>query len=174
MQESEGEMAVPLVRTQPARPSATAAGRERHGEERQEGQRQEFKTSLVFPPNNGGNEDLEQQSENILRVILAMMNAKGGILYIGVNDDGDVVGLYDDLHYFSGPVIAYNETKAKDKFEGYFSNMLSKSIGAENASKFNYEFENREGYIIFKIEIPVLYVDDNNLYRVGNTVQEEN
>ena len=140
----------------------------------EEGQRQEFKTSLVFPPNNGGNEDLEQQSENILRVILAMMNAKGGILYIGVNDDGDVVGLYDDLHYFSGPVIAYNETKAKDKFEGYFSNMLSKSIGAENASKFNYEFENREGYIIFKIEIPVLYVDDNNLYRVGNTVQEEN
>ena len=140
----------------------------------EEGQRQEFKTSLVFPPNNGGNEDLEQQSGNILRVILAMMNAKGGILYIGVNDDGDVVGLYDDLHHFSDPVIAYNEIKAKDKFEGYFSKMLSKNIGAENASKFNYGFEDREGYIIFKIEIPALHVDDNNLYRVGNTVQEEN
>ena len=102
-----------------------------------------------------------------------MMNAKGGILYVGVNDDGNVVGLYDDLHYFTDSV-AYNETKAKDKFEGYFSYILTKNIGAENASKFKYGFENREGYIVFKVEIPALHIDGNNLYRVGNTVQEEN
>ena len=134
--------------------------------------RQEFKTSLVFPPNNGGNEDIEQQSENILREILAMMNAKGGVLYIGVNDDGNVVGLYDDLHYFADSAITYNETKAKDNFENHFSCLLTERLGAENASKFDYGFENREGYIIFKVEIPILHMDENNLYRVGNTVQE--
>ena len=134
--------------------------------------RQEFKTSLVFPPNNGGNEDLEQQSENILREILAMMNAKGGVLYIGVNDDGNVVGLYDDLHYFADSATAYNETKAKDNFENHFSCLLTERLGAENASKFDYGFENKEGYVIFRVEIPVLHVDENNLYRVGNTVQE--
>ena len=42
----------------------------------------------------------------------------------------------------------------------------------ENASKFDYGFENKEGYVIFRVEIPVLHVDENNLYRVGNTVQE--
>ena len=139
----------------------------------EEGQTQEFKTSLVFPPNNGGNEDLERQSENILRVIFAMMNAKGGVLYIGVNDDGNVVGLYDDLHYFADSATAYNEMKAKDKFENHFSCMLANSIGAENASKFNYGFEEHDGYNVFRVEIPVLYVDENNLYRVGNTVQEK-
>lgn len=135
--------------------------------------RQEFKASLVFPPNNGGNEDLEQQSENILREILAMMNAKGGVLYIGVNDDGNVAGLYDDLHYFADSTTTYNETKAKDNFENHFSCMLAERLGAENASKFDYGFENKEGYIIFKVEIPILHVDENNLYRVGNTVQKE-
>ena len=140
----------------------------------EEMQRQEFKTSLVFPPNSGGNEDLEQQSQNILREILAMMNAKGGVLYIGVNDDGNVVGLYDDLHYFADSKTNYNETKAKDNFKNHFSCLLAERLGAENASKFDYGFENREGYIIFKVEVPVLRVDENNLYRVGNTVQKEN
>ena len=140
----------------------------------EEMQRQEFKTSLVFPPNSGGNKDLEQQSQNILREILAMMNAKGGVLYIGVNDDGNVVGLYDDLHYFADSKTNYNETKAKDNFKNHFSCLLAERLGAENASKFDYGFENREGYIIFKVEVPVLRVDENNLYRVGNTVQKEN
>lgn len=138
-----------------------------------EGLTLEFKTSLVFPPNNGGNEDLEQQSENILRVILAMMNSKGGVLYIGVNDEGNVVGLYDDLHYFADSKVAYNETKAKDNFENHFSCLLANNIGAENASKFKYGFENKGDYDIFKVEIPVQHIDENNLFRVGNTVQEE-
>ena len=140
----------------------------------EEAQCQEFKTSLVFPPNNGGNEDLEQQSQNVLREILAMMNTKGGVLYIGVNDDGNVVGLYDDLHYFADSTATYNETKAKDNFKNHFGCLLAERLGAENASKFDYDFENREGYIIFKVEVPVLHMDENNLYRVGNTVQKEN
>lgn len=44
----------------------------------EENQIQEFKTSIVFPPDNRGNEDIEQQSDNIIRSILSMMNAKGG------------------------------------------------------------------------------------------------
>ena len=132
----------------------------------EEAQCQEFKTSLVFPPNNGGNEDLEQQSQNVLREILAMMNAKGGVLYIGVNDDGNVVGLYDDLHYFADSTATYNETKAKDNFKNHFSCLLAERLGAENASKFDYDFENREGYIIFKVEVPVLHMG-----RVNQRVQ---
>ena len=108
-----------------------------------------------------------------MRVILAMMNSKGGVLYIGVNDEGNVVGLYDDLHYFADSKVAYNETKAKDNFENHFSCLLANNIGAENASKFKYGFENKGDYDIFKVEIPVQHIDENNLFRVGNTVQEE-
>ncbi len=139
------------------------------GEENQE---LEFKTSLVFPPNNRGNENLEQQTENIMRVILAMMNAKGGVLYIGVNDDGYAVGLYNDLLYFSYNGV-YNEQKSKDEFKNYFSRKLSEWIGAKNAQEFSFKFINIDGYDIFRVEIPVILIDENQLIRVGTTIQKK-
>lgn len=136
----------------------------------EESQTLEFKTSLVYPPNNQGKDDIEQQSENIVNVILAMMNVKGGTLYIGVNDYGDVIGLYNDLLYFSES-SQYNEVKAKDNFKNKFSCILKDVLGAENASKLNYDFEKMGDYWVFKVEIPVIHVSGNIVYRVGNTVQ---
>lgn len=136
----------------------------------EESQTLEFKTSLVYPPNNQGKDDIEQQSENIVNVILAMMNVKGGTLYIGVNDYGDVVGLYNDLLYFSESG-QYNEVKAKDNFKNKFSCILKDGLGAEDASKFNFDFEKMGDYWVFKVEIPVIHVSGNTIYRVGNTVQ---
>lgn len=136
----------------------------------EESQTLEFKTSLVFPPNNNGKDDIEQQSEKILRVILSMMNVDGGVLYIGVNDNGDVIGLYNDLLYFSESG-QYNEIKAKDNFKNKFSCILKEGLGAENASKFNCDFEKMDDYWVFKVEIPVIHIPGNNFYRVGNTVQ---
>lgn len=133
----------------------------------EEGKKLEFKTSLVYPPGNHGNEGLEEQTENIMHAIMGMMNADGGELYIGVNDNGNVVGLYDDLTYFSRRDNNCNEEKAKDNFKNYFSWKLQGRIGTDNAARFEYEFEEKGAYDVFHIIIPKLHVDGNNVIRVG-------
>lgn len=65
----------------------------------EEGETKEFKTSLVFPPENHMRPDLSRQTETILKVICSFLNNRGGVLYIGVNDFGVPTGLQNDLNY---------------------------------------------------------------------------
>lgn len=63
----------------------------------------EFKTSIVFPataPGEEMRESPEEQQKHILSRIAGMLNANGGQLYIGVNNDGFEVGMHDDFKYF--------------------------------------------------------------------------
>lgn len=138
----------------------------------EESQTCEFKTSIVFPPDSHGNEDIEQQSDNIIRVILAMMNTNGGLLYIGVNDSGNVVGLHDDMAYFSDNHTV-DETKARDNFTNHFSCLLAERLGAEKAARFSYGFREYGDYSVFRVEIPAMHDESVNLFRVGNTVQRK-
>ncbi len=138
----------------------------------EESQTVEFKTSIVYPPNNKGNEDIEQQSDNIIRVIASMMNSEGGALYIGVNDLGNIVGLRDDLAYFSRKRGHHDEIKARDDFKNHFSYLLTSRFGSDVAKKFTFDFEEREGYFIFKVDIPKHQVQDYDYIRVGTTCQK--
>ena len=54
----------------------------------------EFKTSFFEAPTNA---KVQLQSYNIFRGICAMMNNRGGVLYLGVDDKGIPVGLKNDL-----------------------------------------------------------------------------
>ncbi len=58
----------------------------------------EFKSSFFEAP---GNSKEQRQFYNIFRGICAMMNNRGGILYLGVNDKGIPVGLKSDLEHLS-------------------------------------------------------------------------
>lgn len=58
----------------------------------------EFKTSFFEAPTNAKE---QRQFHNIFRGICAMMNNRGGILYLGVNDKGIPVGLKNDLENLS-------------------------------------------------------------------------
>ncbi|MDE6120988.1 MAG: ATP-binding protein, partial [Muribaculaceae bacterium] len=63
----------------------------------------EFKTSLVFPATGRGEQmktDPVAQQNHILSRIAGMLNADGGRLYIGVNDQGYEVGMHDDFEYY--------------------------------------------------------------------------
>lgn len=64
-----------------------------------ESQTVEFKTSIVYPPDNDSFPDMARQMKTILTVIAAFLNTDGGTLYIGANDSGAGVGVYDDLCY---------------------------------------------------------------------------
>ncbi len=77
-----------------------------------ESQTVEFKTSIVYPPDNDSFPDMRKQMNTILTVIAAFLNTDGGTLYIGANDSGAGVGVYDDLCYpeFHGDKDKYQRT----------------------------------------------------------------
>lgn len=74
----------------------------------------EFKTSIVYPPENHMEDSITQQTSNILRVLSAFYNTKGGTLYIGVNDHGIPVGISNDLNYKK-----FSNLKGKDQLDEY-------------------------------------------------------
>ena len=64
-----------------------------------ESQTIEFKSSLIFSSKSGSRPDPKGQMYEITHVICGFMNARGGKLFIGVNDAGYENGLEDDLTY---------------------------------------------------------------------------
>ncbi len=63
----------------------------------------EFKTSIVYTANAPGEklrEHPEEQQFHIMSRIAGLLNANGGRLYLGVNNDGYEVGLHDDFKYY--------------------------------------------------------------------------
>lgn len=64
-----------------------------------ESQTVEFKSSLIYSTRGGSKPDPKEQLYEITHIICGFMNARGGDLYIGVNDSGYENGLADDLAY---------------------------------------------------------------------------
>ena len=60
-----------------------------------EGQKLEFKTSAFYAP--GSRNPCHKQMRTIAETVAAFMNAEGGILIIGIADDGTVKGIGEDL-----------------------------------------------------------------------------
>lgn len=60
----------------------------------------EFKTSVVFPPNNNMHADLAVQKWAILKAVCGFLNTvSGGEVLLGVTDNGVACGLKNDLEY---------------------------------------------------------------------------
>ncbi|MEZ3551697.1 MAG: ATP-binding protein [Muribaculaceae bacterium] len=64
-----------------------------------ESQTVEFKSSLIYSTHGGAKPDAKEQLFEIVHIICGFMNARGGNLFIGVNDSGYENGLEDDLAY---------------------------------------------------------------------------
>ena len=65
----------------------------------EESQTVEFKSSMVYTPGKGARPAPKEQMFELTHIICGFMNARGGKLYIGVNDSGYENGLNDDLAY---------------------------------------------------------------------------
>lgn len=126
----------------------------------EENQTTEFKTSIVFPPNNNMREDIKQQTFNIMKVICGMANSYGGKLYLGVYDTGTAKGLADDLQFFEG---------SKDKFDLYVRNQIRASLGDLVNASIVIEHPEAGKHWIYVIKVsasktPVTLKLDNKLY----------
>lgn len=85
----------------------------------------EFKTSIVYPEYSM-RPNLFDQTRKILSEICAFLNADGGTLYLGVNDQGTEMGVEEDLHFqqFNG---------SADHYEVYVNNMVASQMSQEAA-----------------------------------------
>lgn len=82
---------------------------------------QEFKTSIIYPSNNHMQPDEYAQNQNVLKGICAFLNSTtGGVLYLGVSDQGYVTGLDNDMKYLHHQTIdaymRYVQDTAKKHF----------------------------------------------------------
>lgn len=91
-----------------------------------EGQNVEFKTSIVYSPEKGMRANLPKQTQEIMSVICGFLNADGGTLYLGVNDEGVASGLDADIAYFNGSL---------DKFDLHVRNSVVRYLGMEANAK---------------------------------------
>lgn len=82
----------------------------------------EYKTSIVYPPDNNMRPDMPRQLSNILKAIASFLNTDGGTLYIGVNNSGAGVGLENDLAY-------YEFSNDRDKYQRTVSDQVAIAFG---------------------------------------------
>jgi len=95
----------------------------------------EFKSSLVW--------DFKIKRKNkligeiIAKTISCFMNSKGGILLIGVDDEGNALGLENDL--------AQLKKASLDEFELHLTNIINSYLGRINRAFVNTKFERVNG-----------------------------
>lgn len=111
----------------------------------------EFKTSIVYPPENHMEDNITQQTSNILRVLSAFYNTKGGTLYIGVNDHGIPVGISNDLNYKK-----FSNLKGKyqlDEYQRYIAAEVRKAFSPSHTSAdyFSVEMCDYDGKTVCKV-----------------------
>jgi len=103
----------------------------------------EFKSSLRF--------DLRQGSVNsklefsVAKTIAAFMNSDGGELYIGVDDNGNILGIEQD--------IATLPKKNIDGFSLHLGELVKKSFGAEKSTHVKIEFISIDDVQICKVTV---------------------
>ncbi len=135
-----------------------------------ENERLEFKSSMRW--------DFRQQKPNkdlesvIIKSIAGLMNHKGGNLLIGINDEGQVVGLENDFQTF--------RHKNRDGFELFLMDLIKVRLGGEVCSLVHCVFHKIEGKDVCRIfiepSVTPVYSNMGNVsryyLRTGNGTRE--
>lgn len=133
-----------------------------------ESQTVEFKTSLVYPPENHYRANLSLQTRNILKEVAAFLNAEGGTLYLGVNNEGVAEGLENDLAFRT---FCYSQ----DKYDVYFHNQVKAALGLEANANVSCEWEETDDKQIYVVRVkpcPHVVLLDGTVYERQDTSSE--
>lgn len=121
----------------------------------------EFKTSLVYPAVGPGEdmvEDPEKQQFHILSRIAGMLNADGGRLYLGVNNDGFEIGLKNDFKFYERHQVSVGHYRTSirniDNLCVFLENLIDYYFDKETARKIDVfsDPEAEKGVIILDIK----------------------
>lgn len=136
-----------------------------------EDKRNEFKKSIVFPSGNGGKADPRAQMINVFKVICAFLNSElGGILYLGVDDDGYANNYLEDD-------FTHLKKKSMDEYIRHLSQLAIREFGRDIVDNFiTIKDMSKESWKYVAIEVKpyemdvvklqdVVYVKENNSTR---------
>lgn len=130
-----------------------------------EGENLEFKTSIVFPPARKGHEspqpNPDEQIWAILKTINGFLNSvHGGILLIGVNDNGNATGIEKDVEWLSSKHLLFEPTpdryqqyvkvRADHAFEAYDRSDRDNEI---SAPRVRYSYFHTDGGVVMQVEV---------------------
>ena len=105
----------------------------------------EFKSTLRYCLRQNNPQKYVEHSA--IKNLAAFLNSEGGTLFIGVDDDGNILGLEEtDFASFRGD-------NKKDEFVKNFDNLVQNYFGNDMVHKFKVEFETIEGKTIALIHI---------------------
>ncbi|WP_139856651.1 AlbA family DNA-binding domain-containing protein [Aequorivita sinensis] len=103
----------------------------------------EFKSSLRYCLKT--NEPKEYIEHSITKTISALANTEGGVLLIGVDDKGNILGLENDIKTF--------KSKSQDGFLKHFDNLIRDHFTEPIDAILNYGFEVVQSKLIFLVNI---------------------
>lgn len=139
----------------------------------QEDQENEFKSTIVFPPKSDL-ADIRKQLGQICRTLAAFMNTDGGTLYIGVNDNGQVCGIENDIpHLNDDEEDDYTYQLNCDGYEQKIRWSVIRLLGQTAASALHFKFKKEESKIyciitVDKADKPVYFNEIFTFVRQGN------
>jgi ATP-dependent Lon protease len=133
----------------------------------------EFKSSARWSYGKGDRDEVIERT--IVKTIAGFMNAHGGTLLIGIDDDGNAIGLDKDYKLVKG--------HGRDGFENWLTDLLEKSLGKPAVANVAVGFASVDGGDVCRIDVhpsrsPVyarrgqesdLFVRLNNSTRLLNT-----
>lgn len=157
--------------TQPAQPQVIEVAPKvvNYGEE---GETVEFKTSFFFK--DGQIKETEQACA-VAKEVCAFLNSNGGIVYIGVRDDGSLSGVADDITYLSRNKALYYARQGKtftysgkDGYKRWVALILRKKI--ELVKKYSIDIKvdyDQHGVLVITVpkgQQDVAIMDNGNAY----------
>ena len=128
----------------------------------------EFKTSMVYPPENHYRANIKAQTAAIMKEIAAFLNTDGGTLYLGVNNEGSAEGLENDLAF---SLFCYSP----DKYDIYFHNQVKALLGLEANSLISCEWEeadDKQVYVVSVKPCPHVVLLNGTVYERHDTSSE--
>lgn len=122
----------------------------------------EFKTSFIYRPGLPGEEikeDPQGQQFHILSRIAGLLNANGGRLYLGVNNDGFEVGLHDDFKYLERHSVyagnyEFKRINTLDKLTVFLEELVNQNFERKIGRKIDVSIDDEaeKGVIVFNVE----------------------
>jgi len=103
----------------------------------------EFKSTLRYCLLQ--NNPQEYIEHSITKTITAFANTEGGVLLIGVDDDGNVLGLDKDINSFT--------SKSKDSFLKHFDNLIKTHFSEPIDAILKFGFEEVQSKTIFMVNV---------------------
>ena len=132
----------------------------------------EFKSSARFNKHTGSKD--ERMELTIAKTVAALSNSNGGALLVGVDDDGQVLGLDDDFSLMKRPDA--------DRFELWLRDYLTRVVGAATTADLEVSFPDVSGSEICLVRVgksnrPVFLTPRKGAapelwIRVGNSTRE--